>query len=395
MKRESTFLPFPNSCWFVGAGFPNWEGRLPIKRVKRLGMVRIKDRPRANGHRQSLPRWRKLSPSIHWRLMNSTLSLSGSVASSSRSVPRATRIALARQPGVLLRLLLAITVTATCAAGLAAAPRKNQPRPWPPGVRVLRDLEYVSNGHKLKRLDLYLPEKAARPLPVIVWVHGGGWTRGDKSRVPIAWFATNGYAIAAINYRFSQDAIFPAQIQDCKAAVRWLRANALKYGLDAAHVGAWGMSSGGHLVALMGTTAGVKEFEGPGGNEDQSSRVQAVVDWAGPTDFLTAGKKDTRTNLIGGDPDENKEKAIRASPMTYVSRNAAPFLIMHGDRDRTVPFAQSETFARALKKAGAEVTFIVVKGAGHGGPRFTSPENLKQIEEFFRQHLRPGTAGGQ
>ena len=117
------------------------------------------------------------------------------------------------------------------------------------------------------------------------------------------------------------------------------------------------------------------------------------MDWAGPTDFLTAGKKDTRTNLIGGDPEENRDKAIRASPMTYVSKDAAPFLIMHGDKDRTVPFSQGETFAQALKKAGADVTFLPVKGAGHGGPKFTNPENLKQIEEFFRKHLHPETPG--
>ncbi len=292
-----------------------------------------------------------------------------------------------------LTVLLAAGLSLFCNSARAAAAQTNQPRPVPPGVQVLRDLEYVAHGHERNRLDLYRPEKATRPLPVILWVHGGGWTRGDKSRVPIAWFATNGYAIAAMNYRFSQHAVFPAQIQDCKAAVRWLRANARKYGLDKDHVGAWGISAGGHLVALLGTTAGVKEFEGPGGNNDQSSRVQAVVDWAGPTDFLTAGKKDTRTNLIGGDPEENKDKAIRASPMTYVSKDAAPFLIMHGDKDRTVPFSQGETFAQALKKAGADVTFLPVKGAGHGGPKFTNPENLKQIEEFFRKHLHPETPG--
>lgn len=257
-----------------------------------------------------------------------------------------------------------------------------------PGVRVLRDLAYIENGHERNRLDLYLPEKSDGPLPVIVWVHGGGWTNGDKSRTPASRFAALGYAVAAINYRFSQDAIFPAQIQDCKAAIRWLRANAAKYGLDPAHFGAWGGSSGGHLVALLGTTSGVKEFEGTGGNLDQSSSVQAVVDWNGPTDFLTAGKKDTRTNLIGGDPEENRDKAIKASPMTYVSKNAAPFLIMHGDRDKTVPIGQSETFARALKESGADAEFVVIAGAAHGGPLFTNADTMKKIEDFFGKHLR-------
>lgn len=287
----------------------------------------------------------------------------------------------------MLELLLGLGCASLCDTCLAAGAAPSAVRQPPPGVLVVRDLEYILGGHERNRLDLYLPEKAPRPLPVIVWVHGGGWTNGDKARGPAQDFSTNGYAVAAINYRFSQHAIFPAQIQDCKAAVRWLRANAAKYGLDAAHIGAWGVSSGGHLVALLGTTAGVKEFEGPGGNNDQSSRVQAVVDWCGPTDFLTAGTKDTRTHLIGGDPQANKDKAIKASPMTYVSKDAAPFLIMHGDKDKTVPFSQSETFAQALQKAGADVTFVPVKGAPHGGPLFTSPENLKRIDAFFRKHL--------
>jgi acetyl esterase/lipase len=202
-------------------------------------------------------------------------------------------------------------------------------------------------------------------------------------------FAAKGYAVAAINYRFSQHAIFPAQIHDCKAAVRWLRANAVKYQLDPAHFAAWGGSAGGHLVALLGTTAHVKEFEGPGGNMEQSSRVQAVVDWYGPTDFLTVGAKDTRTKLLGGDPQQIKEKAIKASPMTYVAKDVAPFLIMHGDADKTVPIAQSETFAAALQKAGADATLVVVKGAGHGGAKFTSPESQELIERFLAKHLKP------
>jgi len=288
----------------------------------------------------------------------------------------------------MFRLLLALTGVALVGLGPAAGAQKKGTGPAAlEGVQVLRDLEYVQGGHERNRLDLYLPEKATRPLPVILYVHGGGWQRGDKSNGPAFRFATNGYAVAAMNYRFSQHAIFPAQIYDCKAAVRWLRANARKHGLDADHIGAWGGSAGGHLVALLGTTAGIKELEGPGGNADQSSRVQAVVDWFGPTDFLTVGEKETRTNLLGGDPRQNKEKAMKASPMTYVSKDAAPFLIMHGDQDKTVPISQSETFAQALNKAGAEATFVVIKGGGHGGKLFTNTETMKQIEAFLAKHL--------
>jgi acetyl esterase/lipase len=281
--------------------------------------------------------------------------------------------------------------------GLAAASGAQKKGAGPAaleGVQVLRDLEYVQGGHERNRLDLYLPEQAARPLPVILWVHGGGWVGGNKTNGPAFHFATKGYAVASMNYRLSQHAIFPAQIQDCKAAVRWLRANAKKYGLDADHIGAWGGSAGGHLVALLGTTAGVKEFEGTGGNQDQSSRVQAVVDWFGPTDFLTVGAKDTRTKLLGGDPQENKEQARKASPMTYVSKDAAPFLIMHGDQDKTVPISQSEIFAAALKKAGADATFVVIKGGKHSGAAFTSAESLKHVEDFFGKYLGKAKMAG-
>jgi acetyl esterase/lipase len=288
----------------------------------------------------------------------------------------------------MFRLLLALACAALVGLEPAAgAQRKGAAPAASEGVHVLRDLEYVQGGHVRNRLDLYLPEKAARPLPVILWVHGGGWTNGNKTNGPAFRFATKGHAVASMNYRFSQHAIFPAQIHDCKAAVRWLRANARKYGLDADHIGAWGASAGGHLVALLGTTAGVKELEGPGGNVDQSSRVQAVVDWYGPTDFLTVGAKATRTNLLGGDPQQNKEKAMKASPVTYVSKDAAPFLIMHGDQDKTVPISQSETFTEGLKKAGADATFVVVKGGKHGGALFTNAESMKLIEDFFARHL--------
>ena len=319
----------------------------------------------------------------------SSLTQAASNAQVSRlSVPRGDSWArLLLTPRLLLPLVGATLLALAPAAGAQKKDAPLLPLPPPPGVEVLRDLEYDQGGHERNRLDLYLPRKATRPLPVIVWVHGGGWTRGDKLRGPAFRFATNGYAVASINYRFSQDAIFPAQIHDCKAAIRWLRAHAGKYGLDSEHFGAWGGSAGGHLVALLGTTAGVKELEGPSGNEDQSSRVQAVVDWYGPTDFMTAGAKDTRINLIGGEPQSNKEKAAKASPMTYVSKDAAPFLIMHGDQDKTVPISQSETFAEALRKAGADAMFVVVKGGGHAGALFTNAENRKLVEDFFRKHL--------
>ena len=283
------------------------------------------------------------------------------------------------------------------AARAAEKAKKPAQAPLPPGVKALRDIEYVPGGHERHKLDLYLPEKSEGKLPLVVWIHGGGWQAGSKSGGPALPLTAKGYAVACINYRLSQHAPFPAQIEDCKTAIRWLRANAKKYNLDPEHIGVWGGSAGGHLVALLGTTGGVKELEGTGGNLDQSSRVQAVVDWFGPSDFTDIGprlddSKSPVSLLLGGPVKENKEKAAKASPITYVSKDAAPFLIMHGDKDNLVPLSQSERLADALKKVGVEVTLKVLTGAGHGGADFQNPENRKLIEGFFDKHLRPGGA---
>jgi acetyl esterase/lipase len=265
----------------------------------------------------------------------------------------------------------------------------------PPGVTAHRDLAYVQDGHERQKLDLYVAAKAAGPLPVIVWIHGGGWRNGGKDRPPGITLAAQDYAVASINYRLSQHAVFPAQIEDCKAAIRWLRAHAKEYHLDPDHIGVWGASAGGHLVAMLGTTGGVKELEGTGGNLDRSSRVQAVVDLFGPTDLLKMGGSHNNpmspeSLLIGGPLQENKAKAAKANPIAYVTREAAPFLILHGDKDPAVPISQSELLAEALKQAGVAVIFKPIPDAGHGGPAFSSPENLKMIKEFFDKHLKKG-----
>ena len=265
--------------------------------------------------------------------------------------------------------------------------------------KILRVLAYVENGHPRNKLDLYLPEDAKGPLPVVVWIHGGAWWAGNKDGCRAAWLTGKGYAVASINYRLSQHAVFPAQINDCKAAIRWLRANAGKYHFDPDHIGVWGASAGGHLVALLGTTGGAKELEGKGGNADQSSRVQCVVDWFGPTDMVSIVGSDEKPDgpvekLIGGTVKENLDKAKKASPMFYMSKDSAPFLIMHGDKDPLVPLKQSEDLAAALKNAGVEAKLQVIKDNGHGGPGFNTPESKKLIEDFFDKHLK-GKEGGK
>ena len=294
--------------------------------------------------------------------------------------------------------LLFLSILVVIAAGSASSPGAERGRVFPgvpSGVKALRDIEYDRVGENKLLLDLYLrEEKPDKALPVIVWIHGGAWLAGDKRNCPAVRLATRGYAVASINYRLSQEAVFPAQIHDCKSAIRWVRANAEKYGMDADRIGVWGSSAGGHLVALLGTSGEVDELEGEGGNLEQSSRVQAVCDFFGPTDFLSileaggdVGETDISpvTTLLGGPVEENKEKAAQASPVTHVSKDDPPFLIMHGDRDRVVPLEQSKVLHEALKKAGVESTFHVVEGAGHG---FGGAGIMKMVQAFFNKHLK-------
>ena len=271
----------------------------------------------------------------------------------------------------------------------------------PEGTRILRDLEYVPNGHQRQKLDLYLPAQGegSASLPLIVWVHGGAWRAGNKQNCRSARFLQHGYAAASINYRLSQHEIFPAQIEDCKAAIRFLRANAKKYNIDPKRIGVWGSSAGGHLVVLLGTAGDVKRFD-KGANLNVSSSVQAVCDYFGPTDFTKMSDFESRmdhdasdspeSQLVDGPVQENKEACKRANPITYVSKNDPPFLICHGDKDMLVPHNQSVLLNDALKKAGVNVKFHTVKGGGHG---FRDPKVDRMVLDFFNKHLKGDQRG--
>jgi acetyl esterase/lipase len=304
------------------------------------------------------------------------------------------------------RLLILSTLLLATAALTVPAQDKTQPAakaetrgPITESTKVVKDLAYGT--HERHKLDLYVP-KADRPLPLVVWIHGGGWEKGSKAGGgPSMDLLAKGYAVASINYRLSQQAVFPAQIEDCKAAIRYLRSVAKDYNLDADHIGVWGASAGGHLVALLGTT---DEQAFPTGPETKqfSSAVQAVCDWFGPADFLHWGKYDLSnpgdgrpnavTRLLGGLVVDKQELARKASPVTHASKSSAPFFIAHGDLDSVVPLQQSEALNDALKKAGVETKLVVIKGAGHGGPGFAARDLFEQEEAFFAKHLRPTNA---
>lgn len=264
--------------------------------------------------------------------------------------------------------------------------------------RTHRDLAYVVGGHERQKLDLYLPEKTDGPVPLIVWVHGGGWQAGSKENCPplAAGYVQRGYAVASLNYRLSSHAVFPAQIEDCKAAIRWLRAHAEHYGIDPARIGAWGSSAGGHLAALLGTSGDVGGFD-VGQHLDQSSRVQAVCDYFGPTDFIALAKErdadrpasdwSPASKLIGGFVLDHPDKVARANPITYVSADDPPMLIVHGDQDPLVPLGQSELLLAALQKAGVSFRLHVIRGAGHGGRLFQMGEVAGMVSTFFDRSL--------
>lgn len=271
-------------------------------------------------------------------------------------------------------------------------------------AQTLRDIEYARFSNESLELDLYLPEGHG-PFPLIIWIHGGGWTSGDKALSPNGpqiRQTARGYAVASINYRLSHQAKFPAQIEDCKAAVRWLRAHSDQYNLDPARIAAWGSSAGGHLAALMGTSGDVSGLEGDEGNLEYSSRVRAVVDWFGPTDLLkmSADSLPFPCNFIDHDSPFSPEslligcaiqtcpdKTEPANPLRYVSADDPPFLIMHGTRDCLVGPRQSERLADALQAAGVEVSLRLINGAGHGGSEFDNDENRKLVEDFLDQQL--------
>ncbi len=246
------------------------------------------------------------------------------------------------------------------------------------GYTLHSDIVFGRGGGCDLTLDLYLPNHPIRRVPLIIYIHGGGWSGLDKGWCPYPMrLLEQEYALASINYRLIQQAPFPACLHDCKAAVRWLRAHADEYHYDGGHIAAWGDSAGGHLAAMLGLTAGISELEGDSGTSGVSSAVQAVCDWYGVTDFTRLGlglspseptwqdESGFWTRFLGCPPAQHMDKLRAASPITYAHKDAAPMLIMHGDKDTTVLLSQSIVLYEALWQAGADVELYVVRGGDH------------------------------
>jgi acetyl esterase/lipase len=329
----------------------------------------------------------------------------GHEKASAGTMPRPAALrAIRLGPVVLAILALHLVVAAPAAPAQQPAPQRPS---LPPGIAADYDVKYVADGESSQTLDVFFPEKRAdKSQPLLIWIHGGGWSGGSKKQLPYLNLnqLPRGYILASIEYRFSRKAIFPAQIQDCQAAIRWLRARAAKYNIDPSRIGVGGESAGGHLAALVGVSGGKKAFPPIGGNEDQSDRVQAVCDFYGPTDFSTIvlqaeqdknvknvfkwNNGDPFSKLIGVNLGQDKQKCDAVSPVHYVSNESPPFLILHGDRDTLVPFAQSVEFADLLTKADVKVMLQRVPGAGHGGRAFRQPALARLTDAFFDKFLK-------
>jgi len=277
--------------------------------------------------------------------------------------------------------------------------------------RKMFDISYAPLS-PAQKLDIYWPEEGDGPFPVIVSIHGGAFMGGDKRDIqltPMLEALHRGYCVVGVNYRMSGEASFPALVQDVKAAIRWIRANAKSYLFDPERIATWGGSAGGYQSLMAGVAANVTELDDPGlGNSEQRCEVQSVVAWFPPTDFLKmdeqlaesgmapapefshSGANSPESLLLGKGITEIPELVRAANPETYIHPDVPPFFIQHGTKDDTVPHQQSVNFAQKVRElCGSErVIHELLAGARHGDPQFETPENVKKVLDFLDKHLK-------
>ena len=264
------------------------------------------------------------------------------------------------------------------------------------GVETIPDLAFARPGGVELLLDLHLPKGVKNP-PLVMAIHGGGWKAGNRKSSKLFWIANHGYAVANIEYRMSTEAVFPAQIHDCKGALRWLRAHQDEYGYDASKVEVVGESAGGHLACLMGTSSGIESMEGTtAGYPDQSSTVQGVINYFGPSDFILRAESQPGITdqpgglvyqLLGGAVSANPERARMASPVTYCDPGDPPILILHGDQDKQVLPDQSKRLLEVCRANNLEAHLHIEPGKGHGW-KPPGAEEQKLVLDFLKKLLR-------
>lgn len=270
---------------------------------------------------------------------------------------------------------------------------------------VIEEVEYQRDDESKQTLIIAYPKSGDMLRPAVVHFHGGGFRKGEASAKTAEWLANSGFVGISVNYRLSGEAVFPAAVHDCKTAIRWARAHADQYGIEPERIGAFGGSAGGHLAAIIGTSGGDAYLEGDGSYPSFSSRVQAVVENYGPTDFLrmndAPGRMDhdsptsPESAFIGGPIQENPEQVRKANPIAYVDPSDPPVLIIHGKNDMSVPYNQSELLYEALRKAGVTAKLVPVENAGHGFKPEPSEATISPSREeiqamqidWFKKHL--------
>ena len=279
---------------------------------------------------------------------------------------------------------------------LAAAPAAAQKdTPVPATVTFEKGIEYTNPDNQHLQLDLARPKTGDGPFPCVLCIHGGGFRAGNRQGYDglIVRLAEKGYVAVTVSYRLAPKYPFPAAVHDTKAAVRWLRANAKTYHIDPARIGVTGGSAGGHLAQFLAVTADVKEFEGDGGNPKESSAVTCVVNVYGPSDFTKSyGKSVDAAEVLplflGGNLEKARARHVKASPLYWVTPNAAPTLCVHGTDDKYVAVEQAEWLVDKLKAAGVEAELLKLDGAGHGFKGKDAETAEKAMIAFFDAHLK-------
>ena len=290
------------------------------------------------------------------------------------------------------RQTLQAMITAMLLPVFSAAAQSSPPGDSSPygNARIMKDIPYTAHPHPRQTLDLYLPkDKAQGPATLIVWMHGGAWMLSNKDWNNVKYLVKHGYALASVDYRLSDDARFPAQIQDCNTALNFLLANASTYGFSPNHFAVGGASAGGHLALLLGLARNEKSF-----GADPSVKPFAILDFFGPTDLTslldeTKGhsyqvQDDALRRLFGSPLTDHLDMLRAASPLTYVNPENPPVLILHGDRDDLVPYGQSQKLHARLDQLGVRNDLITVKGAGHDGPMFETPDIQQKVLAFLQ-----------
>jgi acetyl esterase/lipase len=267
-------------------------------------------------------------------------------------------------------------------------------------VVLEKDIEFSNPDNQHLQLDMARPDSEG-PYPAVVCIHGGGFRAGTRDTYDglIQKLAKNGYVAVTVTYRLAPKYQFPAAVYDVKAAVRWLRANAAKYHIDPDRIGAFGGSAGGHLAQFLGVTADQKQFEGDGGNADQSSRVACVVNFYGPSDFTKSYRKSVDAAevlplFLGDNVEHARLRHIEASPLYWVTPNAAPTLCVHGTKDNYVAFEQAEWIVERLKAAGVEAELLAMEGSMHGFKGEAATKANEAMLEFLDGHLKKGRRAG-